>query len=1350
MRLNSYLPAVAMLLLSVGGQFVGAQSAAENIQFDPETMMRASDVRPGMTGIGKSVFGGVNIQEFTFKIVGTMEKMVLGKDIVLAQITGGPPIERNAGVIGGMSGSPCYIGGKLLGALAYGWGWQKEALCGITPIEDMLESTWRFEAGEAALPTDRLIARNPIHFNGRTITGAVIQRPGSPLPEPDAHTIVLRPVAPQLTCSGLGPQTMKLLRETFEPYGLEPLAGPGNKADPVAVDLQPGSAVGVRLMQGDFDLSGIGTLTWRDGDQVLAFGHPLLQLGTIEMPMCTGWIHDVMPSISRSSKIGAPMTDVGAMIHDNPWAIGGRLGELPRTIPAAIRIVDRSRNVTKTYNVRVCNQPSITSRLLTMATMSAVEATFNTGYEGTARVHYKIVGQRGDIIERGNTFHFQQSAVFDLMTEIGFPMYLLEENRFRPQNIASLELTVELDEQDNRALIERVYAEETVAKAGEPLHIHVVIRPDGGEPTERVVTLNVPIETPKGSLRLAVVSGDMALAMRSRLRLLTPTFYDLDSFIGFYQKLEQSTDLAVIAALPGTGLMVGDTPMMRLPGSVSSLITDSPRTDLDSGKAELSSIEKSPWVLFGMQSMALPTADREGAKGTRPTKSTPGIAPPPPEKTSIGLGVQPPGAIAPITHFWAADAFPEPLASSLRMSAAAEEVPPTPPGDALKPIGESEEDNDKKPDEAKNGPEKPKKPEKDEEEKDKLTVRQPTIWTQTTSAEFLEGEVKGLAVRSDGVVTLAPHVAELEAIGEFYVSCAATDAGGNTYIGTGSEGRIYKLDKDDKLSLFCDLDGLIVTGLIADGKDGLLAATTPGGTIHRITPDGKGTVYCELPADYVWAIGRTAQGKLAACTGAAGKLYEVLGPNDYRQLAAFAQAHVMCIAADETYTYLGTADQGVVYRLDADGRCTALFDAKDKDITAIVAAAGAKETPGTIWVATAGSAGGVHQVAADGRVTELYSNKKTPVYALASLDGSLYVGTGDEGKLLCITDKDRHSVFYDSDHASITCLQPVGSTRMYVGTANLAGLLRIDTAEPATGSLESSVLDASHIAIWGALEWQVKANGGATAELCTRSGSNSDPSDASWSNWTGPLRNGQPGEADSPRARYLQYRLQLARTKPGDHVEVSSVSIAYLPANQPPKLKIKKPAENAVISGEYEIEWDASDPESDTLITFVYFRGVGEKDWRRLTAEAEDESYEWDTSEVEGGRYQLRIAVSDRPSNPGHAMGDEVILQLLTIDNTAPRVWADTIEVRGKKLVIGGVAADDLSAVVEVCYRYDEHWLGARAVDGMYDGQHERFEIEMPLPEESAEVTLRARDAGGNDTTIIVKWPERKTVVPAG
>jgi len=532
---------------------LAAQSAlfAERIEFDPKTMMRSSEVRPGMRGVGKSVFHGVEIEEFSFEIIGRLEKAVLGRDMILAQITGGPPIDRNAGVIGGMSGSPCYIQGKLLGALAYGWFWQKEARFGITPIEDMLEATWGQEAEAVAAEAEsRWIAPEPIHLAGRQITGAVVRPADFTQPFADPHTIILHPVSPPITCSGMGSQAMKLMKRMLEPRGVTVLAGPGTKSNPVDVDLEPGSAAGVRLMGGDFEAAGVGTITYRKGDQVLAFGHPLMQLGRTKMPMCTGWIHDVMPSLSRSSKIGSAMLDVGTMFSDTPWSIAGRLGQVPETIPASFHIVDRSRNLTKDFRVQVCDQPMITSMLLGTAMMSAVEATFNTGYEGMVKLHYKVVGQKGDTIERSNTFYFQQSAVFTLMSELAFPMYLLEENRFRPQNIASLEVTAEFNTQDNTAFIERIYTEENVAEAGKPLHLHVVVRPDDGEPTERVVTLNIPIDTPKGTLRIVVAGGQAAWTLRSRLRLMMPIWNNLDSFIKFFEELEQNTELVTIGALP--------------------------------------------------------------------------------------------------------------------------------------------------------------------------------------------------------------------------------------------------------------------------------------------------------------------------------------------------------------------------------------------------------------------------------------------------------------------------------------------------------------------------------------------------------------------------------------------------------------------------------------------------------------------------------------------------------------------------------------------------------------------------------------------------------------------------------
>ena len=1330
---------------------IGCTAWAEPIGFDPATMMRAEEARPGMRGIGKSVFRGVEIEQFEFEIVGRLEKMVLGGDVILCQMVSGPPVERQAGIIGGMSGSPCYIRGRLLGALAYGWHWQKEAMFGIQPIENMLEATYDVhDAPAQAGVDDRWLAGEPLQLGGRTITTAVLGSSSDASPFADAHTIRLYPVAPTLSCSGLGPQAMKLLGDALEPYGIGVMAGPGSKREPVDVTLEPGSAAGVRLMSGDFDMTAVGTVTYVNDGRLLAFGHPLMQLGHTNMPLCTAWIHDVMPSIERSSKFGSGMVDVGTMFSDTPWSIAARMDGPPNTIPATLRMIDRTRGVTKEFHLQVCDQPALTSLVLSSGLVSAAEATFNTSHEGTARVHYKVVGQKGDTIERTNTYFFQGSALSTLSSEIGFPMYLLEENRFRPQNIASLEVTAEFDRRDETAVIERVYAAETVAEAGKPLHLHVVIRPDGGEAVERVVRLDVPIDTPKGALRIAVAGGESAWALRSRLRLMMPAFSNLDAFIGYYEKLEENTDLVVLAALPRVGLTAGDTVLMRLPGALQGLIVNSPRTDLLGGNTELSHSEPSPWVLYGVEYMAIPTADRKGARGAQPTPPSSREA----EPNAAVISALPPRAIAPINMLWAADAFPEPIASHLRRAAEDSQIPaPTPPqsgelklpaepdADETKTAAENATDTD-----ADSEPIVSSAPAAD----GKLTARQPRTWTQTTAAEFLEGDPDGVAIRSDGVVTLAPHVEKLDTPGEFYALSSATDDTGNVYIGTGAEGRIYRVDSDAQVTLFADLNCFAVTGLLwdADSSD-LLATTSPGGHIYRVSPDGTVSLYAELPAEYIWTIGYSPQGKLLIGSGPDGVLYELDASGSFTQICALGQAHIMCMAADDKHTYLGTASQGVLYRLNEDCTYTAIFDAKDKDITAVAISEVTGGTP-TVYISTASesSGGGVYQISESGQAVTMYEENSVSVYSLAWLGDALYAGTGSEGKLLRIADRKRHSVAYKSDNAPVTCLQPTDGYQLIAGTSNLLSILKLDTERPTQGTLESSVLDAERAAQWGRIHMEAQVTGQGSIRLSTRSGGSSDPADRSWSPWAPALT--QPGSdmVQSPANRYLQYRLELARPGADDGIELSRVSVAYMPANRDPQVSITKPAEGDVISGSYTLTWDATDPDDDTLINSIQCQQIGHSDWQTVLAGTDDKTHEWDTTAVASGRYRLQIEASDRASNPTHPLSTAATVELVTIDNETPKVWVDTVETRDGVLYISGVAADGISRVAEVCYSTDDRWYAARATDGMYDSQYERFDFAIPLPKRTTTITIRAQDAANNEAEVTVTWPDRKKTGP--
>lgn len=1312
------------------------QAGLAQVTFDPETMMRAEDVERGMEGVGKSVFQGVEVEDFQFQVIGRMKKLILGEDLILARITGGPPIERNAGIIGGMSGSPCYVDDRLVGALAYGWSWQKEALFGITPIEAMIEGTWPKEAAPKQASGRRYEAAEPIQLAGRSITGAVVGTGGA---FADDHTIILQPAMPQITCTGFSDRAMELMGKFLEPHGLQAEAGPGTLDEPVPVELQPGSAVGVRLMTGDFESAATGTMTYRNGDRVLAFGHPMMEMGPARLPFCSAYVHDIIPSIQRSGKIGSPMEDVGTLFSDNPWAVGAEIGETPEMVPASFSITDSSRDVKKNFNVQVCDQPLITSQLISMAMMSAVEASFNPDYEGIATLHFIVKGAQGDTVERTETFYYQSSVMMNLMSSVMFPMYLLQENRFRPQGIESVQVDAEFTRTDDTALIERVFTEETAARAGEKLNLHIITRPDGEQEREQVVSLDIPIDTPKGAMRLAVCNGGDAWTIRSRLHLLEPSFNDLQSVIDFFEDMERNDQLAVIGALPSTGLLVGDTTLWRLPASYENLVKSSPRTDLRGGRSELSNILDSKYVLYGAEYLGIPTVNRQGAKGASPKPPTPDRG-----EEKITGGFLPPGAVVPIAQGWAADAFAHNIATAMKVHFGLDEpreMVDLPPG--LKMLLEDEEDEDDEKEE-----EEKEEAEEEEEEKkpseEKMVVRQPEVWAQSEADQFLEGKSEGIAVRSDGVVTLAPHVSEVDFPAEFYVVSSAVDDAGTAYFGTGTNGQIYATS-DESVKLYAETDRFMVTALLFDdGK--LLAATAPGGVILGVGEKGDTEELWDLPVDYVWSIGRSASGELLACTGSSGKVYTLEEDGEYSELIAVSQAHVLCMTADDTYTYFGSASEGVVYRASADGSYTALFDRKDEDITDLVIGPSGSEYEGDLFVAAGknGSTGegGVYRITPDGSIETLYEEKKSAVYSLGWVNGELYAGTGDEGKLLAITDKNRYSSVYDSEDESITCLQPVGDDRMYAATSNLATLTLLDAGVPTSGWLESSVLDGKRRTQWGRIIWQAQTSGAASAVLQTRSGNNSDPSDDSWTEWSPPLSVGETGATVSPGSRYLQYRLKLERQKAADTADVSMVRIAYLSANRAPEVEFDEPEEGAVLSAEVEIEWDADDDDDDSLLSTLRMRPAGDEDWQTLQEPAVDkDSYKWDTRKTDDGRYEMQIEVSDKPSSPDDPLSAKAALELLTVDNSVPSLWAWDVVAEDDELVIRGVAADTVSRIVQVTYRLDDTWMGATPDDGMYDSPYEIFQIRLPLPEDETEISVRVRDAGGNENEMTITWP---------
>ncbi len=1309
-------------------------SGASAFSFDPKTMMDTPEIKRGMIAYGKTVFVGGTITTFKLAILDVMSRANAGGDMILAKALDGPCVERNSGIIGGMSGTPVYIDGRLVGAIAYGWSFNREPIAGITAIRDMLESMDIISSAnqqQGTLPGlrgTRWTSRLPVRIGGKSYHAAEVVDAG----ETAAPGVMpLRLVGPAISCTGLGPRALELATQTLKPFGLQPLQTGGAQAPTAKLTLEPGAALGIRLMEGDFDMTGIGTVTYRDGDRLLGFGHPMMQRGRVAMPICTAWIHDFIPSVQRSDKLGSGVTDVGTLQADTAWSVGGTVGAVPPMRPVRIEIYDKTRDLRKQFNVRVMVEKGVTPGLLATGIASALEAAYNPGYEGMLKTEFEVLGTRGVKVSRSDRFYVTDTPVGQAVSEVLALASMFEENRWEPQDVERVTFRAELEASDDTAFIEKVRAQETVAKAGKELHLTVQVRPDSGEPRDYPFTLQLPRDLPKGALRIAVVGGQEAMLHRQRLGILLPQFDSLADVLSYYERTEQSTELCVIAALPQSTLLVGTTQLRRVPNSLGAMFGESPRTDMEEGREEMTLKQELPWVIYGRLMIALPTEDRQGGKGTV-TATKPSAEP---TKGAEEESVTPRRPPEPL--WWAAAAYGRPTNSrqwgSLQTdsdnkprpldptdkTARPKEMPPPPAGAARETNPIAKEDEEK---------------EEEEGEEGKPVLRQPTTWTQDNLSDFSAGEEDGVALHSDGGLALAPAITDLGDLPELYVT-AALDVGGTTYLATASPGRIYKLSAEGKPEVFYDTGEFAVKSLVADAAGVLYAGTFPGGRVHRVTGEGQGSVFCQLPADYVWALAFGADGRLLAGVGPGARLFAVDATGQGTELVSLPQVHLMSLLAVGPDIYLGTAGSGLIYRLNAERQLTALYDAGEQDVTCLAA-----DAQGCVYAGLA-TEGRIVRLAAGKAPEVVFQDKDRPVYALAAVGDRLYVGTGTEGQILALAGDSAYDLVRDTPATHALCLWPAPDGSLLCGLASPGKALRLSPGAAAEGTFTSAVMDAERPAQWGLVDWLADLPAGAALGLQTRSGNSNDPEDGSWSAWSASYTRPGVDRITSPPGRYLQYRLTLSKA-PGDGVPfLRRLSLSYLPVNQRPEIKYDAPAMDKPARGEVEIKWTASDADKDQLAVTVEYRAAG-GEWQKLAAlPADKKSHKWDTSKLPDGIYDLRLTASDEPSNPGSAQVREVVLRALVIDNAKPGVQIAQTTAEGGRLQIAGTATDN-HRVVEVAYQQAEQWYGVAAADGQYDSTHEAFVFSVPLEGDKAQVKLQVRDAAGNVYSQTVKWPQ--------
>ncbi len=340
------------------------------------------DIRPGLRGVGKTVFSGTRVEEFQVEILGVLENIGPKQSLILARLSGGPLAET--GVLQGMSGSPVYIDGRLVGAVAMAFAFSKEPIAGIRPIEEMLQA-----GGEPQKRAHRL--RTPADW-----------QPGAELP-PRQDVLAggqrMVDIATPVSFGGFTRRTIEHFAPQLQKLGLEPLEGMsgGGRLDTALgkpSQLQPGSMISVQLLAGDMSIAADGTVTYIDGDRLYAFGHRFLSAGATDLPFARSEVLTLLPNLSSSFKISAPREWMGTITDDRSTAVMGRLGRRSSLVPVSISVTEHGGRA-YAYQFQMVKDPVLSPFLLSMATFSALDATERTTGEASFAVSGTVEFENG-------------------------------------------------------------------------------------------------------------------------------------------------------------------------------------------------------------------------------------------------------------------------------------------------------------------------------------------------------------------------------------------------------------------------------------------------------------------------------------------------------------------------------------------------------------------------------------------------------------------------------------------------------------------------------------------------------------------------------------------------------------------------------------------------------------------------------------------------------------------------------------------------------------------------------------------------------------------------------------------
>jgi len=578
-----------------------------------------SEIRPGMKGTGRTVFQGTAIEDFQVEVLGVLKNYGPKQDMILARLSGGP-LEKT-GVVQGMSGSPVYIDGRLIGAVAFAFPYATQSVAGIQPIEQMtgvLDEMPAITAPKGVPASASHPLESPAAFVYRIVEklkeGRPIQELFSPLISPasvPSSTSLVQLQTP-LFLSGVTSVAAQQFSSFFSGLGFNPVqggaAGTVANVGPVSNRLEPGSTVSAELVRGDMNISANGTVTYVDGNKVYAFGHPFLSAGPISVPMSTAYVISLLPKLDTSIKLAFPVDVVGAFQQDRSTGIFGTMGDKPNMIPVALN-VRSSTNATNHYDVEVANDRYLTPILMNYAVVNAITASERGVGEMTLSVTGEVHIRNNDSVKIATMFSGDGNGPSAATAAAVAPIQYLVTGGYDGLIIDKVDFQIVSTDRKTLATLDRITVDRNEIRPGETVALSALMREPNGQTFIERYSVLIPTGLPAGTVQLLVGDGTTMTGMELK-RSPSGIPMDLATVIRELNKLRRNDRLYVRVLSNQPGVVIRGEEMPSLPPSMIGLLdTDraSSRNVTSMGSSAVAEYEfpQSKYVIQGQQSLTL-------------------------------------------------------------------------------------------------------------------------------------------------------------------------------------------------------------------------------------------------------------------------------------------------------------------------------------------------------------------------------------------------------------------------------------------------------------------------------------------------------------------------------------------------------------------------------------------------------------------------------------------------------------------------------------------------------------------------------------------------------------------------